>query len=372
MSWSFHIATVAGIPIRIHLTFFLILFLGGAQWGQMTGTAAGAVFGVVLMALLFVCVVLHELGHSVVAQAFGIPVRQIVLLPLGGVAQISKNPEKPLHEFLIAVAGPAVNVIIALLLLLALGASGLPVMLDQRGLLPSDLGNTPTLTTLLLWLLSANVSLVLFNLIPAFPLDGGRIFRSLLAFFTGYRRATRVAAGLGQLIAIALGVYGVVNSHFILTLVAVFVFLGAGQESVETQARTVLDTLRVGDAYNKYALTLAVGDRVSRVVDYILTSYQPDFAVLQGRTLLGIVTRDDVLSALHSSTADVYVTEIMERRVPRVEAGRTLDQVRGQLQEVGARVAAVYESDNYLGLVSLGDIQEALAVQTFVQRQQNQ
>jgi len=370
MNWSFRIATIAGIPIRIHVTFFLVLLLGAYQWGSMTGTLGGALFGIVLMTLLFVCVTLHELGHSLVAQAFGIPVRQIVLLPLGGVAQISKNPDRPVHELLIAAAGPAVNVVIAVLLLVPVGVAVVPSLLDGRGLLPSGLGNTPALSTLLVWLLAANVSLVLFNLIPAFPLDGGRIFRALLAMGLGYPRATRIAASVGQLIAIGLGVYGVLASNFVLMLVAVFVFFGAGQETSEAEAKTVLNTLRVGDAYNKHALALAVGDRVSRVVDYILTSYQPDFAVLQGRNLIGIITRNDVMQALASSTGDTLVTEIMARDFLKVEADKSLAEVRQAMAEQGRRIAAAYDGAAYLGLISLEDIAEAFAVQTFVQRQQ--
>lgn len=369
MNWSFRILDVAGIPIRIHVTFFLILFLGAYQWFGMTGTLNGAVFGFALMVLLFVCVTLHEIGHSLVARIFGIPVRQITLLPLGGVAQITKNPEKPLHELLIAIAGPLVNVVIALLLLVALGFSIAPTLLTDRGLLPAELGQTPSLNTALFWLLAANVSLAVFNLIPAFPLDGGRVLRATIAMFTGFPRATRIAAAIGQFIAIILGIYGVLNGHFILALIAVFIFFGAGQETAEAEAKTVLDTLRVGDAYNKHALTLAIGDRVSRVVDYILTSYQPDFAVLQGRNLIGIVTRNNVLEALAKIPHDALVTEIMQREFLKVAAGKSLDEVRRIMAERDTRIAAVYDGANYLGLVSLEDIAEAFAVQTFVERQ---
>ncbi len=369
MNWSFRILDVAGIPIRIHVTFFLILVLGAYQWGSMTGTLNGAVFGIMLMTLLFMCVTLHELGHSVVAKFFGIPVRQIVLLPLGGIAQITKNPEKPLHELLIAVAGPLVNVVIAILLLATLGFSAAPQMLTGHGLLPDAMSNTPSLMTLLSWLLMANVSLTIFNLIPAFPLDGGRIFRALFAMFIGYPRATRLASAIGQLIAIVLGIYGVIIGNFILVLVAVFIFFGAGQETAGTEAKTVLSTLRVGDAYNKHALTLAVGDRVSRAVDYILTSYQPDFAVLQGSNLIGIITRDDVLRALANIPTDTFVTEIMEREFLKVEASKSLDEVRRKMAEQGTRIAAVYDGVNYLGLISMADIAEAFTVQTFVERQ---
>ena len=143
MNWSFRLGDVAGIPIRIHLTFPLILLLSAYQWYSLTGTLGGALFGLVLMILLFVCVTLHELGHSLVARAFGVPVREIVLLPLGGVAQITKNPEKPLHELLIAIAGPLVNVIIAAVLVVPLGLSLGPPLLTSHGLLPAGLANTP-------------------------------------------------------------------------------------------------------------------------------------------------------------------------------------------------------------------------------------
>ncbi len=371
MNWSFQIANVAGIPIRVHITFFLILWLGASQWFGLTGTLTGAVFGATLMILLFVCVTLHELGHSLVAKVFGVPVREIVLLPLGGVAFMTKNPEKPLHELLIAIAGPLVNIVIAVLLLAGLGFAVTPQMLTDHGLLPAELGQTPSLHTALFWLLAANVSLVVFNLIPAFPLDGGRILRALLAMFMGYPKATRVAVAIGQSIAIALGLYGVLNGQFILMLIAVFIFFGAGQETAVAEAKTVLDTLRVGDAYNKYALTLAVGDRVSRVVDYILTSYQPDFAVMQARNPIGIVTRSDVLKALATAPGDTFVTEMMRREFLKVDANKSLSEVRQVMEEKDTQIAAVYDGAAYLGLIGLDDITEAFAIQTFVRRHEH-
>ena len=205
------------------------------------------------MVLLFTCVTLHELGHSVVARHFGIPVQDIVLLPLGGVARLSKNPEKPWQDFLIAAAGPAVNSLIALVLFVATGASAQLSVLGGRGELLNSL-NTPSLQTLSLWLLAANISLCLFNLIPAFPLDGGRMLRALLAMKLGYPRATRIASLIGQGLAIVLGVFGVFSGNFILALIAVFIFFGAGQENVAAQAKTVLSTEKIGDVYNKYAI----------------------------------------------------------------------------------------------------------------------
>lgn len=366
MKWSFPIARVAGIDIKVHATFFLILVFGALQWGGPHG-APGAAFGVLLMVCLFACVVLHELGHSIVAKAFGIPVREIILLPIGGVAIMQKNVEKPVHELLIAVAGPLVNVVIAIGLGIAAGPR-LPGALDPKLFAP-DAPAAPTAATLLVWLFALNVSLAVFNMIPAFPLDGGRVLRALLAMGMGFPKATRVASNIGQAIAVALGLFAVLNGQLFLAFVAFFIFMGAGSEKAEEQARHVLTTLRVGDAYNKYALTLAPGDHVSKVVDYILTSYQPDFAVVQGTALLGIVTRQDVLRTLATDPQDLFVAGVMNRDVVRVAAADSLDAVRKTMAEREVRVVAVYEEERFLGLVSAEDLAEALLVATFVQRQ---
>jgi Zn-dependent protease len=371
MSWSIKIAQVANIPIKIHITFFLILGLSAIQWaGRGNDPVLGALFGVTLMLALFFCVTLHELGHSLTARAFGIDTREILLMPLGGVAQISKNPEKPYQELLIALAGPLVNVVIAAILLLLIGI--LPnlslnaLMLDGAGL--TRLSNDTSPTSLVYWLLAANISLVLFNLIPAFPLDGGRVLRALLAMRLGQPRATRIAAVVGQAIAIGLGIFGVISGNLLLALVAVFVFVGASQETNAAQAKTVLVTRKVGDAYNKHSITLQNGDRISRVVDYLLTSYQPDFAVTFGSRLLGVVTREDVMKALAMQPNDCYVSEIMTRDVFKLSADDTLDTARDKMGEKNVRVAAVYDGEQFLGLVSQEDISEAFAVLMFVNR----
>jgi Zn-dependent protease/predicted transcriptional regulator len=368
MGWSFRIARIDGIDIKVHISFFLILILGAVEWGGLTGTVDGALFGVVLMILLFTCVTLHELGHSIVAKLFGIPVREIILFPLGGVSNITKNPDKPLHDLLISIAGPLVNVLIALILAVVLGRVGVVSLLDGQGMVQEL--QTPSLQGMLLWLLAANATLVIFNLIPAFPLDGGRAFRAILAMFLGYRRATRIASLVGQLLAIVMGIYALISGNFVLALIAVIIFFGANQETATAESKTVLKTLRVGDAYNKNALTLAIGDKVNKVVDYLLTSYQPDFAVLQGSNLLGIVTRNDVLRAMASSPTDLFVTEIMQRNVVKVDASMTLQEVGERMQAQSARVAAVYNGTMYLGLVGLEDISEAFTILAFQQRQQ--
>jgi Zn-dependent protease len=358
MRWSWSVARFAGIDVKIHATFALILVLGAMQWSGFG--IPGMAFGALLMLLLFTCVTLHEFGHSLVAQRFGIAVREIVLLPIGGVALLARNPSKPLHELLIAAAGPAVNVVIVAVLAVVLGMRGTAADIDPRLLLASQSG--PSLTTALVWLLEANIAMVLFNLIPAFPLDGGRILRGLLGFFMEWVRATRVAALTGQVIAVGLGIFGLLSGHLMLAIIALFVFMGAGSTYAHEQARTVLATLRVGDAYNKHALNLSVRDRISRVTDYLLTSYQPDFAVVRGRELVGVVSREHVLRALAGGSEDVSVTEVMVRGVPRLSVHTTLDAVTARMEDAQSRVAAVYDGGGFLGLVSAEDIAEVYMI----------
>jgi Zn-dependent protease/predicted transcriptional regulator len=367
MRWSWPIARFAGIDVKVHATFVIILVLGAMQWSGFG--VAGMAFGALLMLMLFVCVTLHEFGHSLVAQRFGIAVREIVLLPIGGVALLARNPSRPRDELLIAAAGPAVNVVIVAMLAIVLGMRVTAADMDPRMLLAAQ-GN-PSLTTAMVWLLEANIALVVFNMIPAFPLDGGRMLRGLLGFFMEWVRATRVAALTGQVIAVGLGLFGVLAGNLMLTIIAMFIFLGAGTTYAQEQARTVLATLRVGDAYNKHALTLNVRDRISRVTDYLLTSYQPDFAVVRGRELVGVVSREQILRALSHGSEDVPVTEVMVREVPQLSVHTPLDAVQARMEEAQSRVAAVYDGGGFLGLVSAEDIAEVYMIMGSMQTNPN-
>lgn len=362
MKGSFRLLSLAGIDIRLHFTFPLILVWGALRWAATHGPQ-GAGFGAAVMGALFLCVALHELGHALTARRLGIPVREIVLLPIGGVAVLARNPRRPLHELLIAVAGPLVNVALALALGICLWAAGwLPASAGELAALSAEVSPRAALA----WLLTGNLGLALFNLVPAYPMDGGRILRALLAMRMGFRRATRVAATLGQGLALAAGVWAIFRGDFMLALVALFVFLGATGERASEEARGLLSTLRLRDAYNKHALVLAPADRVSRVVDYLLTSYQPDFAVVHGGELLGVVTRDAALRALVSQDGDPYVAGVMERGVTRLDARLSLAQARERMAEAGVTVAAVFERERYLGLVNEADLAEALQIAAHV------
>jgi Zn-dependent protease len=364
MKWSIPVARPFGIELKVHATFFIILLVGAIQW-QGYGPP-GMLFGAALMLLLFVCVALHEFGHALVAQRLGIPVREVVLLPIGGVAVLARNPNRPAHELLIAAAGPAVNVLIVAGLSLTMGLKAALTGADPAALVSAAKG-PPSAAAALAWLLAANVALIVFNLIPAFPLDGGRILRGLLGFVTTWARATHVATVTGQVIAIAMGLAGLLTGNVALALIAALVFLGAGGTRADERARAALSARRVGDAYNRHALSLTEHDRLGRVVDYILTSYQPDFAVLRGRRFLGVVLREDVLDLLaRRPSGDVPVTEVMSDAVLCVGADEPLDAVRARLLDSQVRVAAVFDGPTFLGLVSREDIAEAHAVLQFL------
>lgn len=367
--WSFRIARVAKIDVRVHASFAGVLFAGAWQWGSSHGVK-GALFGVVLVVLLFLCVALHELGHGVVARSFHLPVGEIVLHPFGGAASVDQDAPKPMQELLVAIAGPAMNVMLAAILLVATSAK-LSLAVVRGETLGTAALSTPSTTTLLVWLLSANVVMAVFNMIPALPMDGGRVLRAILAMRTRPRTATLVAAGVGQALSIAMGVLGVATKNHALTVIALLIFFGALTEQRSAASPSVLRSLRVGDVFNRNAVTLVPNDPVSRVVDHILTSYQPDFAVFDGGRLVGIVTRRKLLEVLAEPTSDRSVSAIMDREIARVDAQTPLDEVHDRMQRESIPIVAVYGGDRgnrYLGLVSQEDIAEARLVAGYVQR----
>lgn len=369
--WSFRIARIAKIDVKVHFTFALILALGAWQWGRVHGLR-GAAFGVLLMTLLFVCVTLHELGHSLVARSFQLPADEIVLYPFGGAAQVDGDAPKPIQEALVAIAGPAVNVMIAAILLLITSAKLEWMRLTTGEHLTRAALARPSTTTLLVWLLSANLMMALFNMIPAFPMDGGRVLRSVLAHRVGAVAATRVAAGLGQALSLGIGIWALTADNYGLTATALVMFLGATGEQRAPARRSALASLRVGEVFNRNAITLVPGDPVARVIDHLLTSYQPDFAVIEGGELVGVVTRKRVLDALAKSTRAQEVAEIMDRQVPRIDARTSLEEVQERMQRESIPVVAVFEDEQggrYLGLVSQDDLAEARLVAGYVQRQ---
>ena len=348
----------------MHITFAFILFLAAANWAALG--PAGMAFGVGLVLLLFACVTLHEFGHALAAQYFGIPVKEIVLLPIGGIAFLGRATRRPFEELMIAAAGPAVNVVIVALLAPVVWLAGDGRVDLTPALLRPD-GATPSLLEAVQWLVGANIGLVLFNMIPAFPLDGGRILRGLLGLLTDWSRATRWATATGQLLAMGMGGWGLLSGQLMLVLLSALIFFSASSTAAEERGYTVLSSYRVGDACNRHALVISEHERVSTVIGYILTSYQPDFAVLRGADLLGVVRRAQVVQSLALQSGDPVVYR-NKMPVPRVEAQHSLAEVRQAMTESGAPVAAVFDRTLFIGLVSLEDIAEAEMVLAFTRR----
>ncbi len=363
MRWSFKLGKVSGIEIKIHLTFIFIIIWAAAQGASGMGGIGGALYAAVSILLLFVCITLHELGHSLVARRLGIRVRDITLLPIGGLARLEKMPQKPLHELLIALAGPAVNFtfVAGLGVLLALigRAGGLP----NLRYLPHMLNRPGSLLSLLVYLLAANLILGLFNLIPAFPMDGGRVLRAFLAMWTSYPRATRIAARVGQLIAVGLALLGLSSfGSFMLVLVALFVFTGASFEDQAVQARSMLNELRVRHALPTHRLRpVAAEDTLAHVVESGLNNHQRDFPVFRGGVLVGILSRDDLLVTIRSTSGFARVGEAMRCEFPRLSPDTPLLQAQELIAQTGLSVLPVFDREHFLGLISLEDINRAYA-----------
>ena len=230
MRWSLKATGIAGIDVYIHFTFFLLLaWVAFIHWKQ-TGSIGAALVGVLFILSIFACVVFHELGHALAAKKYAIRTRDIILLPIGGVARLEKMPDKPVQELWVALAGPAVNVGIAAALAVYLYVSNSPSPVDQ---------STMTTAPFLERILGVNIFLVLFNMIPAFPMDGGRVLRALLAMRLAYTRATRISANLGQGIALLFGIFGLFYNPLLL-FIAFFVWIGAAQEARMTQMKSAI------------------------------------------------------------------------------------------------------------------------------------
>jgi Zn-dependent protease/predicted transcriptional regulator len=346
------VARLFGIDVRVHFTFAFVLSWVAIEFGYRHG-ARGALFGVLGVVLLFACVTLHELGHALVARRFGATVREIVLLPIGGVARMSREPSRPLHELLIAVAGPFVNLVIALVLVGVLGARvGTQLPNEAYWLSEMDkLGGN----ALLFWLLAGNVLLAVFNMLPAFPMDGGRVLRALLSFWLGRQRATTIAAGVGQVLALGIAALGIAGPNPVLVLVGVFVFFGAAQERLASRAQEILSQLTAGEVCSPASHTLSAGDDLGDVVDHALRSSQALFPVIYGSDLIGVVLREEALAAAERLGLRASVRQVLRRGLPACEASTPLLGVRDHIADTGHPVVIV-DGQRLIGILGAEDI----------------
>ncbi|MGI9481119.1 MAG: site-2 protease family protein [Hyphomicrobiales bacterium] len=355
MSWSFSIGRIAGTEIRVHITFFLLLAWIALSYYRIGGTDA-AVHGVIFILALFACVVAHEFGHILTARRFGIRTPDVTLLPIGGVARLERMPEKPGEEILVALAGPAVNVVIAAVLFLFVGGRFDPSVLEAV--------ETPA-ADFLTKLAMVNLFLAVFNMLPAFPMDGGRVLRALLAYKYSRVQATNIAAVIGQGLAFGLGFLGLLGNP-VLIFIAIFIYLAASAEaqgeslSALSQRHSAQDTMIT--KFQALNPSSTIGDAADALVD----TTQHEFPVIDDSgNLLGFLTKARMIQSLAKEGGDVNVMDVMERDVPLVDAGARLGDAIIPLRERRAPAVGVTGKDGKLaGYITLENIAEMLMVDT--------
>jgi Zn-dependent protease/CBS domain-containing protein len=358
MRWSWKIGRFAGIDVYVHATFFLlILWVVVLHW--IEGRSLQAVIsGVTFIVALFACVVLHEFGHALTARRYGVPTKDITLLPIGGVSRFERMPDKPWQEFWVAVAGPVVNLLIAALIYAFLFfSSGLrPV----KGL---SITGGPFLERILV----ANLLLAVFNLIPAFPMDGGRVLRALLSTRMDHVRATQTAASVGQAIALVFGLVGLFFDPF-LVFIALFVWIGAAHESHSVQFKEAFSGIPIRTAMQTHFTTLTTNNTLGDAVKVVLDGSQHDFPVMWGDRVMGILTRANLLSGLSQYGPDQPVTTVMQREFETADPNEMLAAVLNRLSAAPTRVMPVLEDGKLAGLVTLENLGEYLVIQNALQR----
>jgi Zn-dependent protease/CBS domain-containing protein len=353
MSWSISIGTIAGTIVRIHITFLLFLaWIFAASWAS--GGPAEAWSGLLFMVLLFACVLAHEFGHIFTARAFGIATPDVTLLPIGGVARLERIPEKPQEEFLVAIAGPLVNVAIALVLMIFTGARvghGLEAVESTQIALVDRLA-------------AVNLFIALFNMIPAFPMDGGRVLRALLAIRFGCVRATEIAAWIGQGLAFALGFLGLFTNPMLI-FIAIFVYLAASSEAHMVALRAMARGVPASAVMMTQFASLTPDAPVEDAVQALLRTSQTEFPVVDvGGKPVGILDRNDLIRALKELGPDARVADVMKTEVPQVGHRRCLEDALRLLQEKSAPAVAVVDAAGRLvGLVTSETIGELMMVQ---------
>ena len=354
MKTSLYIGRPFGIKVTVHWTFFILIayviyinIKNGSSLAEMSES-------VLFILTIFGCVVLHELGHSLAARRYGIITRGITLLPIGGVASLTKIPEEPQKELFVAIAGPLINLSIALVLFLILLLSGFDFSLlfsfqylNRAGFLPA--------------LLIVNVMLFIFNLAPAFPMDGGRLLRAGLGFRFSRLQATRVAARIGQLFAVFFAVWGLFNNPFLI-LIAVFVFIGAQAELQDVQSKSMLEGKKINDLLMRNFTPLNPGMHLKEVINILLNGQEEEFIILDKDNAVGVLTKNTIIKGLSEYGQDVEVEKIMDTEFPEFAIDDNVKEVYEKLQLSGTKIAPVFENGVLIGVIDVKNIHEFLLV----------
>ncbi|HMB41203.1 MAG TPA: site-2 protease family protein [Balneolaceae bacterium] len=353
---SLKIGKFAGIRVQIHWTFWLLFLFIGFFVFSREGTFTDLLWYSLFIAGLFICVVLHEFGHALTAKKYGINTRSITLLPIGGLASLKKMPENPKQELLVAVAGPAVNVVIAIILAIFVPVEnflGMEAEALEQELAMVDANN------FFFYLLTVNIALVLFNIIPAFPMDGGRIFRALLSMKVGRIKATQVASSLGKFLALLFFLYGLFYG-IILSVIAVFIWFGAHSENIMIKQIELMKGYKIRDAMITEFTKLKPGDTLESVVNKILATTEKDFLVTENGDIAGILFMSDLSQALKESGKETAVEKVMDTSVSRLEAGADLSTAYRKLNHRNRNFFPVLEDGQIVGVIDMNNINEFL------------
>ena len=342
--------TVFGVPVRFHFTFVLMLiFLVFIGFGDKQSGASTAIY----IAALFGCVLLHELGHTLVARRYGIKTLEIVMFPIGGISRPERQP-KPSEELPISLAGPLVNLLIGLALI--------GWVTIQQGWVALEALKEPTDANLAERIAFGNIALFLFNMLPAYPMDGGRILRSFLALHRPIEEATRIAAGAGQTLAILMGLAGLLWGNFVLMFVALFVYLGAFQEGAAAKGRIFTSGFPVSAAMITDFRTLTHGQTIRDAGNLLLSTSQHDFPVVHGDSVIGLLTRAALVQAMLNQGPDAYVASAMNREFARVSPDMPLADALPQLSGPGACALVMDSGDRLLGMLTSEHVSEFIVL----------
>ncbi|HOX24836.1 MAG TPA: site-2 protease family protein [Candidatus Krumholzibacteria bacterium] len=359
MRWSLRLGSFRGIEVSIHVTFLLLLGFLAVNYWLASRSFDAVLAGVGFILLLFGCVLLHEFGHALMAARYGIKTRDIVLYPIGGVARLERMPEDPRQELQVALAGPAVNVVIALALFAWLFLAGSVEPVASLGWASGDFVER---------LMVVNVVLVVFNLIPAFPMDGGRVLRALLAMRMEYTRATQIAAHIGQALALVFGFVGLFWNPFLL-FIAFFVWIGAAQEASMVQMKGALGGIPLQRVMLTEFQTLDAQDQLLRAVQLTLAGSQKDFPVVDAGKLVGVLRQEDMLRGLHEQGPGARVASTMQREFLTANLGEMVESVFRRLGECNCRTLPVTNGRGELvGMVTMENVGEFLRIEAALRR----
>jgi Zn-dependent protease/predicted transcriptional regulator len=353
MKWSWKLGEIRGIGVFMHATFLILIGFVVFSHYSAGHSLAKTLEGVGFVLAIFACVVAHEFGHALMAARYGIKTKDITLLPIGGLARLERMPDKPIEELWVALAGPAVNVVIAAGLFAWIRFADAFAPLEQL-----SVTSGPFLERLLM----VNIVLVVFNMLPAFPMDGGRVLRALLATRLEYAQATQIAASIGQAMALFFAFIGFFTNPFLI-FIALFVWIGATQEASMATMKSALGGIPVNRAMMTDFRSLKPSDSLQRAIELVLATPQQDFPVVEEGKVVGILPSRELMTALQKQGQDALVGDVMRRDFISVDANDMLDAALGRVQTSECcLIAPVIHHDELVGLLTAENVREFLLI----------